>query len=48
MAFWVVLFAAIIGGAIWGLSRLPRRRPKGDSTIMDGGSMGSGTPGSGV
>ena len=40
-AFWGVLLILLVGGSIWGLSRLPRRHKKGEKPItMDSGSLG--------
>ena len=40
-AFWGVLWILLVGGAIWGLSRLPRRHKKGEEPVTrDGGSLG--------
>jgi hypothetical protein len=41
--FWVIGFVLIVGTGAWLLTRLPKRRKKGEAPVtMDGGSMGHG------
>jgi len=38
---WGALLFGIVGGAIWALSRLPRKHKKGEEPVTrDGGSFG--------
>ena len=40
---WAILLGLIAAGTIWGLSRLPRRRKKGEEPFtIDGGPFSSG------
>jgi|SoiMetStandDraft_2_1073263.scaffolds.fasta_scaffold3550321_1 hypothetical protein len=41
IAFWGGLFILLMGGTIWGLSRLPKKHKKGETFPMDGGGFGS-------